>query len=165
MKRLFYSLIKATAKLRVSPETKGEKQIVLEIKKMTEAAKTLKERAEIENLSEHMQEKVENAIEESENLEHFGTLRLDALSQKKDQDRLNINQRPKLSYEKFDRSYSAFGTFIKNADALIEFFPDQPEQQLVQLSKITSSEIAKTLMSFSGSENCADKALECLHLR
>ena len=50
----------------MSPETKGEKQIVLEIKRMTEAAKTLKERAETENLSEHMQERVENAIEESE---------------------------------------------------------------------------------------------------
>ena len=49
---------------------------------MTVAAKTLKERAEIENLSANMQEKVENAIEESERLEHFGTLRLDALSQK-----------------------------------------------------------------------------------
>ena len=138
---------------------------MLEIKKMTEAAKTLKERTETENLSEHMQEKVENAIEESESLEHFGTLRLDALSQKDKQDRLSINQRPKLSYEKFDGSYSAFCTFIKYAHALIEFFPDQPEQQLVQLSKITSSEIAKTLMSFSGSENCADKALEWLHLR
>ena len=82
LEKTFYSLIKATAKLRVSPETKGEKQIVLEIKRMTEAAKTLKERAETENMSEHMQEKVENAIEESESLEHFGTLRLDALSQK-----------------------------------------------------------------------------------
>ena len=112
-----------------------------------------------------MQEQVENAIEESESLGRFATERLDALSQKEKQDMLNINQRPKLSYEKFDGSYSAFGTFIKNAHALIEFFPDQPKQQLVQLSKITSSEIAKTLMNFSGSDNCADKALEWLHLR
>ena len=62
--------------------------------------KTLKERAETENLYEHMQERVDNAIEESETLELFGTLRLDAIGAKKDQDRLNMNQRPKLSYEK-----------------------------------------------------------------
>ena len=68
---------------------------------MTEAAKTLKEWAETENLSEHMQERVDNAIEHSETLEHFGTLRLDAFSQKEKQDRLIMNQRPKLSYEKW----------------------------------------------------------------
>ena len=54
LEKAFYSLIKATAKLRMSPKTKGEKQIVLEIKRMTEASKTLKERAETENMSEHM---------------------------------------------------------------------------------------------------------------
>ena len=63
LEKAFYSLIKAIAKLRVSPETKGEKQIVLEIRRMTDAARTLKERAETENMSEHMQEKVENDIE------------------------------------------------------------------------------------------------------
>ena len=83
--------------------------------------------SETENLSEHMQERVDNAIEESETLEHFGTLRLDALSQKEKQDRLNMNQRPKLSYETFDGSYSAFGTFMKNAEQLYSFFPDDPE--------------------------------------
>ena len=50
-------------------------------------------------------------------------------------------------------------------EQLFSYFPNQAEQQLVQLSKITSPEIAKTLMSFSGSENCAEKALEWLHLR
>ena len=78
-----FRLQKACSRLKTSPDTKGEKEKVLEIKKMTEAVKTLKEMAETENLSEHMQEKVENAIEESESLEHFGTLWLDALSQKK----------------------------------------------------------------------------------
>ena len=114
MKNAFYIRIKVIAKLRVSSETKGENQIVLEIKRIPEAAKILKERAETDNMSEPMQKKVENAIEESESLEHFGTLRLDALSQKKDQDRLNINQRPKLSYEMFDGSYSGFNTLKKN---------------------------------------------------
>ena len=52
-----------------------------------------------------------------------------------------------------------------NADQIFSFFPDQHKQQLVQSSKITSSEIAKTLMNLSGSDNCADKALEWLHLR
>ena len=132
---------------------------------MTKAAKTLKERSERENLSEHVQERVDNAIEESETLEHSGTLRLDALSQKEEQDRLIMNQLPKLSYEKFEGSYSGFQTFIKNAHALIEFFPNDPEQQLVQLSKITSPEISKTLLSFSGSKQCSEKALQWLHLR
>ena len=115
-------------------------------------------------MSEQMQEKVEKAIEESEILEHFGTLHLDALSQKECQDRVNITQTPKLSYETIDRSYSGFSTFLKNQEQLCSYYPDQPQQQLVQLSKITSPEIAKTLMSFSGSENCATKALEWLHL-
>ena len=64
-------------------------------------------------MSEHMQEKVENVIEESDSLEHFGTLRLDALSQKKDQDRLKMNPRRKLSYKTFDGSFCNIGTFIK----------------------------------------------------
>ena len=76
-----------------------------------------------------------------------------------------MNQRPKLSYETFDGSYSGFGTFMKNAEKIISFFPDQPQQQIVQLSKITSPEILKTLMSFSGSKNCSEKALKMLHLR
>ena len=54
LEQALYSLIKATVKLRVSPDTKGEKQIMLEIKRMTEAAKALKERAETENMSEHI---------------------------------------------------------------------------------------------------------------
>ena len=112
-----------------------------------------------------MQERVDNALEESETFEHFGTLLLDAIGAKKDQDSLNMNQRPKLSYEKFEGSYSGFQTFIKNAHALIEFSPDDQEQQLVQLSKITSPEISKTLMSFSGSKNCSEKDLQWLHLR
>ena len=116
-------------------------------------------------MSEHMQKKVENAIEESESLEHFSTLRMDALSQKKDQDRLNMNQRPNLSYETFDGNYSGFATFIKNAEQIISYFPDQPKQQRVQLSKITSPEISKTLMRFPGSKSCGEKSLEWLHLR
>ena len=63
-------LQKACSRLKTSSDTKGEKQIVLEIKRMTEAAKTLKARAETENLCEHMQDRVYNAIEESETLEH-----------------------------------------------------------------------------------------------
>ena len=60
---------------------------------------------------------------------------------------------------------SGFQTIIKTAHALIEFFPDKQEQQLVKLSKITSPEILKTLLSFSGSKNCSEKALQWLHLR
>ena len=92
LERDYFRLLKATAKLRVSPDTKGEKQIVLEIKRMTEAANALRDKAETENMSEQMQEQVDKAIKESESLEHYGTLRLDALSQKERQDQLNINQ-------------------------------------------------------------------------
>ena len=98
---------------------------------MTEAAKALKEKAETGNMSEQIQEKVEKAIKESESLEHYGTLRLDALTQKERQDRLNINQRPKLSYKIFDGSYSGFGTFWKNQEQLFSYYPNQPEQQHV----------------------------------
>ena len=85
---------------------------MLEIKRMTKAAKTLKGRAETENMSEHMQERVENAIEESESLEHFGTLWLDSLAKKEHQTRENINLRPKLSYDVFSGDYSQFITFF-----------------------------------------------------
>ena len=57
------------------------------------------------------------------------------------------------------------GRCFENAEQLFSYFPNQPKEQLVQLSKITSPEIAKTLMSFCGSENCARKALEWLYLR
>ena len=58
-----------------------------------------------------MQEQVENAIEESESLGHFGTLRLDSLAKKERQTRENINLRPKLSYDVFSGDYSQFITF------------------------------------------------------
>ena len=93
---------------------------------MTEAAKTLRDRAETGNVSEKMQEQVENAIEESESLEHFGTLRLDSLAKKERQTRENISLRSKLSYDVFSGDYSQFITLKKNADQLFSCFPNQP---------------------------------------
>ena len=87
------------------------------------------------------EEKVEKAIKEGENLEHYGTLRLNVLSQKEQKDRLNINQRPKLSYDLFNGEYSEFAMFLKNQEQLFSNYLDQNKKQLVQLSKITSPEI------------------------
>ena len=112
-----------------------------------------------------MQEKVDNAIEESESLEHFGTLRLDALSQKKDQDRLNMNLRPKFSYENFDGTYSNFGTFIKNAEQIFSFFFRQAQTATCAVVKNHQPRNKKRTSKLQGSQNCTTKALEWLHLR
>ena len=76
-----------------------------------------------------------------------------------------MSQRPKLGYEMFTSDASQWPVFLKNQRQLFSFYQDNPEQQLFQLSRIVSPELAKTLLSFSGSENGAAKALQWLHLK
>ena len=115
VKRDYSRLLKATARLKISPGTKGEKQISLKIVRITEAAKCLrqtkKKTEETGTLSEAYSKQVDQAIEESKSLEHFGTLRLDVLAQKERQDRLNVSQRPKLAYEIFEGKASHWTFF------------------------------------------------------
>ena len=86
-------------------------------------------------MSEKLQEQVDKATEKSHSLEIFGTLWLDALSQKECQDWLNINQRTKLSYEVFDGGSSGFSTFIKNAEQIFSFFQTSPNSNLFNCQK------------------------------
>ena len=136
---------------------------------MTEAAKSLRDARnkaeETGNLSESFSKQFEQAITIAEDFENYGTFCLDVLAQKEQQNHLNVNQRLKLSYKMFDGSLSQWNVFLKNQKQLFSFYADQPEQQLFQLSRIATPSIAKTLLTFSGSANGAEKALEWLHLK
>ena len=72
-----------------------------------------------------------------------------------------MTQRPKLTYNIFDGTQNNWSTFRKNQEQIFEYFSDNPVQQLHQLSKICSPQIAATILSF----NTPEKALDWLILK
>ena len=81
-----------------------------------------------------------------------------------------VPARPKLAFETFTGDVSQYPTFLANQEQLYEMFydPNAPDkgasQQLFQLSKILAPDLARTVLSFSGAENLAQKAADWLSL-
>ena len=96
---------------------------------------------------------------------------LDDLAKDKKEARANVSARPRLSYETFSGDISQFPTFQANQRELFKQFQDKnaPDggatQQLFQLSKILSPDLSSTVMSFSGAERGAEKAVAWLNLK
>ena len=70
-----------------------------------------------------------------------------------------------MAFEIFTGDVSQYPTFLSNQEQLYEMFydanaPDKgASQQLFQLSKILSPDLAKSVLSYSGSEDSAQKAV------
>ena len=98
-----------------------------------ECAKALKElsdKHELETgIEEHLSVVIKAALEETESLGLFGSIRLDQLCRMERQDRLNVNSRPKLSYEIFTGDVGQWPTFLKNREQLFSFYEGNPGQQ------------------------------------
>ena len=81
-----------------------------------------------------------------------------------------ISARPKMAFEVSTGNVSQYPTFFSNKKQLYKMFydanaPDKgASQQLFQLSKILSPDIAKSVLSYSGSENSAQTAADWLSL-
>ena len=82
-----------------------------------------------------------------------------------------MSARPRLSYKTFSGDISQFPTFQANQRELFKMFQDKnaPDggaaQQLFQLSKTLSPDLSSTVMSFSGAERGAEKAVAWLNLK
>ena len=78
---------------------KGEKQISIVTKNMTEYAKY---KVKIEpDINDHLLEVIKDILEQSEKLESYAGIRLDQLSRLKEEERALIQTRLKLAYEIF----------------------------------------------------------------
>ena len=114
---------------------------------------------------------IEQALEESEDLTEHAMLQLDKLVTNEREARANVSARPILSYETFLGDISQYPTFQANQRELFWMFQDKaaPDggsaQQLFQLSKILSPDLAESVMTFSGAERGADKAVAWLELK
>ena len=87
-------------------------------------------------------------------------MRLDHLSRLKEKEKALIQARPRLACNIFGCKIGTWPTFQKNQRETYKMFAkDGEEQQIFQLSKILSPELAATVMSFSGAQDGAAKAV------
>ena len=76
-----------------------------------------------------------------------------------------------MAFEVFTGDVSQYQTFRSNQEQLYEMFFDAnapnkgASQQIFQLLKILSPDLAKSVLSYSGSENSAQKAADWLSLK
>ena len=150
----------------------GEKQISHAQKIMSDCASKLSAKLDVEDdLEAQLVVVVERALEESEGLAEGAMKQLDQLGSSEREARANVSARPRLSYETFSGDISQYPTFQANQRELFKMFEDKTAkdggaaQQLYQLSKILSPDLASTVRSFSGAERGAEKAVEWLELR
>ena len=77
-----------------------------------------------------------------------------------------IQARPKLTCEIFPGDAGTWGTFQRNQKEIYKMFEKEGEgQQIFQLSKILSSDLATTVMSFSRAQDGAREAIQYLNMK
>ena len=164
-------LQRAIEKMKLT-EGCGEKQISHAQKIMSDCASKLSAKLDLEDdLEAQLVVVVERAMEESEDLAEGAMKQLDELASSEREARANVSARPRLSYETFSGDIDQYPTFQANQRELFKMLEDKgaPDggavQQLFQLSKILLPDLARTVMSFSGAERGADKAVAWLELK
>ena len=133
---------------------------------MTDCAKKLLDKLDLEpEVEAHLLVVIEEALDKSENLASYASMRLDELSRLDKEERQLIQARPKLSYEVFRGDIGTWPTFQQNQQEIYKMFANMAAvdggegQQIYQLSKVLSAELATTVMSFSGAQNGTAKAM------
>ena len=97
--------------------------------------------------------------------------RLDELSRDGKEARANLSARPSMAYETFSGDISQFPTLQNIQQELFERFADKnaadggAARQLFQLSKIFIPDLASTVMSLSGAERGAQKAVAWFNVK
>ena len=137
---------------------------------MADCAKKLSDKVDLEaDIDDQMLVVIEEALEQSESLATYANMRLDELSRIKEEENALIQARPKLSYETFQGDVGTWATFQQNQQEIYKMFTNKAAvdggegQQIYQLSKILSPELATTVMSFSGAQDGPSKAVQWLN--
>ena len=155
-----------------STEAMGEKTISFKLKELSASADKVRSKLDAgEELEEGLMEEIEGALDTADQLSEGAVIRLDKLATEKEETKALIAARPKMAFEVFSGDFSQFATFKSNQEQIYEMFYDPSaadkgaSQQLFQLSKLLSPDLAKSVLSYSGSENSAKKAADWLALK
>ena len=110
------NLQKAISKMSEdNAEHKGEKQITHEMRDITDCAKKLSDKVDLEpEIEAHLLVVLEEVLDQSKNLASPASMRLDELSPIDKEERALIQARPRLSYEVFKGDIGTWPTFQQN---------------------------------------------------
>ena len=153
-------------------ETMGEKEITYKQKEMSQITdKTRTKSDSADELEPGFLATIQSALDQSNDLSEQAIRRLDKLSTEEKEAKALVSERPKLAFETFTGDVSQYPNFLANQEVLYKknYDPNAPDkgasQQLFQLSKILAPDLARTVLSFSGAKNSAQKAAEWLSLK
>ena len=167
----YKKLKKCIAALR-NTEKMGEKTITFKLRELSATAEKVRAKVDGgEDLEAGLAAEVEDALDTADMLAENAVIRLDKISTEEKDTKALISARPKMAFEVFTGDVSQYPTFLANQEQLYEMFydaaaPDKgASQQLFQLSKILSADLARSVLSYSGAENSAQKAVAWLSLK
>ena len=153
-------------------EDMGEKIIAYKQKEMSGVADKIRAKVDAgEELEPGFMAEIEEALDTADLLAENAIIRLDKLATEKEEAKALVSARPKLAFKVFTGDVSQYPTFLANQEQLYEMFYDEnapdkgASQQLFQLSKILAPNLARTVLSYSGSKNSAQKAADWLALK
>ena len=155
-----------------STKHKGEQQIRYETKYMADCAKKLSDKVDLEpEIEAHLLVVIEEALDQSETLVSYASMRLVELSRLDKEEKALIEAWPKLSYEMFRGDSRTWPTFQENQQEIYKMFANKAAvdggegQQIYQVSKILNAEFATTVMYFSGAQDGPAKAVKWLNMK
>ena len=114
---------------------------------------------------------IEASLDSSDELAESAFRKLDKLATEEKENKAIMASRPMIAFETFSGDVSQYPTFLANQEEIFEIFydanaPDKgASQQLYQLLKILAPDLARTVLSFSGGQDSAQKAKKWLLLK
>ena len=124
-----------------------------------------------EELEPRFLAEIEASLDKSDELAESAIRKLDKLATEEKENKTIMASSPKIAFETFSGDVSKYPTFLANQEQIFEMFydanaPDKgASQQLYQLSKIQAPDLARTVLSFSGAQDSAQKAKKWLSLK
>ena len=150
----------------------GEKIIAYKQKEMSVVADKI--RAKVEGGEEQepgFMAEIEASLDKSDELAESAIRKLDKLATEEEENKAMMASRPKIAFETFSGDVSQYPNFLANQEQIFENFYDAnaqdkgASQQLYQLSKMLAQDPARTVLSFSGAQDSAQKAKKWLSLK
>ena len=150
----------------------GEKIIAFKQKEMSAVADKIRAKVDGgEELEPGFMAEIEASLDKSDELAESAIRKLDKLATEEKENKAIMASSPKIAFETFSGDVSKYPTFLANQEQIFEMFydanvPDKgASQQLYQLSKILAPDLARTVLSFSGAQDSAQKAKKLLSLK
>ena len=150
----------------------GEKIIAYKQKEMSAVADKIRAKVDGgEELEPGFMAEIEASLDKSDELAESAIRKLDKLATEEKENKAIMASRLKIAFRTFSGDVSQYPSFLANQEQVFEIFydanaPDKGvSQQLYQLSKILAPDLARTVLSFSGAQDSAQKAKKWLSLK